>query len=157
MSMTQESTGGSERIVVGVDGSESSKDALTWAARQAKLTGATLAVISAWEDTSIWGRSPGWLPGVDPAAETMAALNETISEVLGSEPGVDLTTAIIEGHAAPRLLEESKTATLIVVGSSGRGEFAGMLLGSVSEFLVTHASCPVAIIRDHGGAHQTSH
>jgi nucleotide-binding universal stress UspA family protein len=157
MSMTQESTGGSERIVVGVDGSESSKAALAWAARQAKLTGATLTVISGWEETSIWGRSAGWLPGVDPAAETMAALNETISEVLGSEPGVDLTTAVIKGHAAPKLLEESKTASLIVVGSSGHGEFAGMLLGSVSAFLVTHASCPVAIIRGHGGARQTSH
>jgi nucleotide-binding universal stress UspA family protein len=154
--MTQESTGGSERIVVGVDGSESSKAALAWAARQAKLTGATLTVISAWEDTSIWGRSAGWLPGVDPAANTMAALNETIREVLGSEPGIDLTTAVIGGHAAPKLLEESKTASLVVVGSRGRGEFAGMLLGSVSEFLVTHSHCPVAVIRDHGGTNQAS-
>ena len=152
MSTTQGSTGNPERIVVGVDGSEPSKDALAWAARQAKLTGATLAVISAWEDTPIWGRSPGWPPGVDPQAHTVAALDETIREVLGSDPGFDLTKAAIEGHAAPKLLEESKTASLIVVGSSGHGEFAGMLLGSVSAFLVTHAHCPVAIIRDHGGA-----
>ena len=84
----------------------------------------------------------------------MAALNETISEVLESESGVDLTTAVVEGHAAPTLLEESKTASLIVVGSSGHGEFAGMLLGSVSEFLATHSHCPVAIIRNYGGAHR---
>ena len=157
MSTTQESTGKLERIVVGVDGSESSKDALAWAARQAKVTGATLAVISAWEDTSIWGRSPGWLPGVDPQTNAVAALDETIREALGSEPGVDLTKEVIEGHPAPKLLEESKTASLIVVGSSGHGEFAGMLLGSVSAFLVTHAYCPVAIIRDHGGADEREH
>lgn len=156
MSTTQESTGRPERIVVGVDGSESSKDTLAWAARQAKLTGMTLTVISAWQDTSIWGRSPGWLPGVDPATNTMAALNETISEVLGAESGADLKTAVVEGQPGPTLTEESKTASLIVVGSRGHGEFAGMLLGSVSEFLATHSYCPVVIIRYNAGTHRLS-
>ena len=146
--MTGESTGGSERIVVGVDGSESSKEALTWAARQAKLTGAPLTALSAWQDTSIWGRSPGWLPGVDPATATGEALEEIIGEVLGSEHDIDLQTTVVEGHPGPVLTEESKSASLIVVGRSGHGEFVGMLLGSVSEFLATHSHCPVTIVRD---------
>lgn len=124
-------------IVVGVDGSPSSKAALAWAARMAKLTDTPLLVVTAWHSRN----SYGW-PG------PTAMLEEALVEVMGSDPGIELTTAVREGHPAPVLTEQSKNASLIVVGSRGRGEFTGMLLGSVSEFLVTHAHCPVVVMRD---------
>ncbi len=126
-------------IVVGVDGSPSSKAALAWAARQAELSHVPLLVVSSWRS----GTSYGW-----PSAE--AIIEDCLTEVLGPDPGIDIGTLVLEGHPAPVLTEQSKTASLIVVGSRGRGEFAGMLLGSVSEFLSTHAHCPVLIVRDQG-------
>ncbi|MGA2037092.1 MAG: universal stress protein [Acidimicrobiales bacterium] len=61
---------------------------------------------------------------------------------------MELTTVVMEGHPARVLPDESKTASLVVVASRGNGEFAGMLLGSVSEFLTTHAHCPVVVRGD---------
>jgi nucleotide-binding universal stress UspA family protein len=62
----------------------------------------------------------------------------------------------VEGHLASVLTEQSKNASLIVVGSRGHGEFAGMLLGSVSEFLATHARCPVLVVREGLATKQAS-
>ncbi len=140
------------RIVVGVDGSSSSKDALSWAARQAQSTGASLEVVTTWE----WPISFGWVPpypqGYDPEADAKKALDETVAEVLGPSPAVKVRTQVVEGHPAPVLVELSKGAELLVVGSRGHGEFAGMLIGSVSEHCVTNAHCPVVVLRPtHGG------
>ncbi|HUZ20310.1 MAG TPA: universal stress protein [Acidimicrobiales bacterium] len=156
MSATQQNTSGPKRIVVGVDGSASSKAALAWAARQAKLTGTPLVVVVTWEFPTSYGW-PYQLPAdLDLAGDAAAMLGATVSEVLGPHAGVDLSSAVVEGHPAPTLVEESKTASLVVVGSRGHGEFAGMLLGSVSEFLTTHAHCPVVVVRDDGGEQQPS-
>ena len=136
------------RIVVGVDGSESSVRALTWAAQQAQLTGAVLEVVTTWE----WPTSYGWglvIPeGWSPTEDAQKVLDEAIEPVAGSHPGVTIRPTIIEGHPAPVLVKESEGAELLVVGSRGHGEFAGMLLGSVSEHCVTNARCPVLVIRD---------
>ncbi len=136
------------RIVVGVDGSESSVRALTWAAQQAQLTGAVLEVVTTWE----WPTSYGWglvIPeGWSPTEDAQKVLDEAIEPVAGSYPGVTIRPTIIEGHPAPVLVKESEGAELLVVGSRGHGEFAGMLLGSVSEHCVTNARCPVLVIRD---------
>jgi nucleotide-binding universal stress UspA family protein len=135
-------------IVVGVDGSESSLAALRWAVRQAKLTGAPLEIVSAWE----WPVSyAGWEtpapPDYDPADEARRQLDKAVSAVLTAGDAIEVRRSVIEGHAAPVLDALSKTADLVVVGSHGRGEFAGMLLGSVSEHCVTHCHCPVVVIR----------
>jgi nucleotide-binding universal stress UspA family protein len=137
MASTDEVRGNSDPILVGVDGSPSSRAALAWGARQAKLTNRPLLVVTVWH----FRNSYGW-PG------PKAMLEETVQEVLGANPDIDLTTTVREGHPAAVLTEQSKTASLVVVGCRGRGEFAGMLLGSVSEFLTTHAHCPVVVIRN---------
>lgn len=133
-------------IVVGVDASDPSKEALRWASRQAELTGDELRVVMSWEIPSMayWAPVP---EGLDFEKETGQVLHRTVVEVLGEHPTVAVTELVREGHPAPVLLAESAHADLLVVGSRGHGEFTGMLIGSVSEHCVTHASCPVVVVR----------
>lgn len=140
--------GKKDHIVVGIDGSPSSKSALAWAAEQARLTRSRLLVVATWHLPFSYGFAPNWPSDVDLASDTASVLEDSVAEVLGENPDIEMATEVIEGHPAPVLTELSKTATLVVVGSRGHGEFAGMLLGSVSEFLTTHAHCPVVVIRD---------
>lgn len=136
-------------IVVGIDGSEPSRQALRWAARQAKLTGAKLHVVICWELPSLAYMSP--LPaGLDFEGDTRTVLQATLEEELGAD-AAQVETSIAEGHPAPVLVEQSKYADLLVVGSRGHGAFTGMLLGSVSEHCVTHAQCPVVVVRGPKG------
>lgn len=136
-----------ERIVVGIDGSTSSKAALAWAANYAKLTGLPITAVTVWSFPLSWGWSPPWPQDFDPEQNAREVLEQVISEVLGSGPGVDVEALVLEGHPAPLLVDQSRSAELVVVGSRGHGEFFGMLLGSVSEFLATHGHCPVVIVR----------
>ena len=139
------------RIVVGVDGSESSVGALRWAVRQAELTGAPLDIVSAWEwPVSYMGWDIPLPPDYDPADEAKRQLDKAVAAVLTPGDAIEVRRSVIEGHAAPVLVDLSRTADLVVVGSHGRGEFAGMLLGSVSEHCVTHCHCPVVVIRGTG-------
>jgi nucleotide-binding universal stress UspA family protein len=131
-------------IVVGVDGSEGSKEALRWAARQAGLTGERLHVVSAWEYPVSWGWAPAFPADFDPEGDTRRALEATVQEVLGS--GADANLEVVEGRAAPSLLDAAADAELLVVGSRGLGGFASMVLGSVSEHCVHHGSCPVVVV-----------
>lgn len=134
-------------IVVGVDASEPSKSALRWAFRQAEMTGAPLRVVMSWDlpATAYWAVIP---EGLNFEADTRKVLDETVNEVLGPDPGVDVTAVVTEGRPAAALIDESKGASLLVVGSRGHGAFAGMLLGSVSEHCVSHAHCPVVVVRE---------
>lgn len=136
---------GAARVVVGVDGSASSLDALDWAADYAASTGAPIQLIAAWS----WPNSYGWavpLPeGYSPSADAERVLSECRARVLGHHPGLSLTTAALEGHPAQVLVELSSGAALLVVGSRGHGQFAGMVIGSVSEHCAAHARCPVLI------------
>jgi nucleotide-binding universal stress UspA family protein len=134
------------RIVVGVDGSEASKDALRWAARQAQLTGASLEAVMSWEIAA-----PSTYPvpvpdGYDPASNATDALNETVQSVLGQPDGFELVPAVLQGPAANTLVHEARGADLLVVGSRGHGTLVGILLGSVSEQCVAHAPCPVVVV-----------
>jgi len=142
---------GSEKngvIVVGIDGSESSREALHWAVAQAKVTGVTVEAVMAWAWPTSWGRTPTWPPGQDPADETRKLLAEAVDSVLGRHSALDVHEVVVEGHAAPALIAASEHADLLVVGSRGHGAFAGMLLGSVSQHCVTNAACPVVVVRD---------
>jgi nucleotide-binding universal stress UspA family protein len=135
-------------IVVGVDGSDASKDALRWAARQAKRDNTPLRVILAWHipNTFYGGGVPGAIER-DLEGESQATLDEIIAEVVGADGPADVTAHAIEGHPAPELVKASQTAELLVVGHRGRGAFAGMLLGSISDYCVRYASCPVVVVR----------
>jgi nucleotide-binding universal stress UspA family protein len=134
-------------IVVGVDGSDASKDALRWAHKQAGFTGASLEVIATWEYPTSFGWAPAWPSDWNPAEDAKKALATLAEEVLGANPDVKVRQVVLEGHPAPILVAAGANADLLVVGSRGHGEFAGMLIGSVSEYCAMHAPCPVVIIR----------
>jgi nucleotide-binding universal stress UspA family protein len=133
-------------IVVGIDGSESSRAALRWAAHQAQLIGAELRPVQAWEHPYTFGMPVDYSDD-DSEADARGDLQRTINEVLGNQPEVPVSPQVVRGHPAAVLTEAAKQAALLVVGSHGRGAFAGMLLGSVSQHCVQHATCPVLVIR----------
>ena len=134
-------------IVVGVDGSEPSLDALRWAAHQAALTGVPLRVVMAWQLPVTYGYPVPYPDDFDPEADTERALAEAVTTALGANPVIEVHSEVVQGPPAPALLAASKGAGLLVVGSRGHGAFSGMLLGSVSEHCAHHAGCPVVIIR----------
>jgi nucleotide-binding universal stress UspA family protein len=135
------------RVVAGIDGSEASLDALGWAAREAGFIGARLEVLTTWE----WPNSLGWSVPVpddfDPESQVRSALDDAVASARAAHPGLDVVARVVQGHPAPILVEASKGADLLVVGSRGHGEFVGMLIGSVSEFCATNAHCPVLVHR----------
>ena len=139
--------GSAAPIVVGIDGSESSNAAFEWAVKQARLTNVPLVAIAAWEWPTNYGTPLVWPEEIDFEADARAMLERTVDQILGVEHRTEVTQQVIHGHPAPILEEQSRSASLVVVGCRGHGEFAGMLLGSVSEFLSTHAHCPVVIVR----------
>jgi nucleotide-binding universal stress UspA family protein len=139
------------RVVVGVDGSPSSRAALCWAVSQAALTGAVVEAVTAWEFPAAvvgygWGATVALVAGqYEELAEKM--VTEVVSGTVDPGSGVQVITRVKEGNAAQVLLDASVGADLLVVGSRGHGTFAGALLGSVSTHCVHHATCPVVVIR----------
>jgi nucleotide-binding universal stress UspA family protein len=134
-------------IVVGLDGSDSSMQALTWALRQAQLTGASVEVVAAWHIPVSWGWGVPITPAASPQPDTEKMLEDALQPVRQHYPDIAIGSRVKEGHPAEVLVDASRGADLLVVGSRGHGEFAGMLLGSVSEHCVTNAHCPVVVIR----------
>lgn len=136
-------------VVVGVDGSHGSARALEFAIGEARIRGADLKAVAAWEiPPAVY--STGWVQvTVDPAEfEKIAksALERMIAEAHAETSGVSVTPIVRRGHAADALVAESRGADLLVVGSRGLGGFKELLLGSVSQQCVHHAKCPVAIV-----------
>ena len=144
--MTTEPEPATNRIVVGVDGSDESKQALRWAAQQARYTGSSLEVVTAWQLPLGFGWTT-FPEDYDPEADAKQVLDAVIQEVLGDKPDLEIRRLVEEGQPAASLLRLSKDANALVVGSRGRGGFTGMLLGSTSQHLVQHAGCPVVVIR----------
>lgn len=146
--MTHASSPSSHRIVVGVDGSDSSMRALDWAIQQAELTRVSVLAVAAWH----WPVALGWgiplAPPYIPSQDAEAVMEDVLEPIRTKHPDVKIESRVVEGHPAPVLLEASRGADLLVVGSRGHGEFAGMLLGSVSEHCVSNASCPVLVLRE---------
>lgn len=140
-------------IVVGVDTSAGAKEALRFALEEARLRGASVRAVHAWRfipPTIGFPESGVELADVDVSRlrrGVEAALEETVAEVAGEQPGVEIRTRIVEGPAAAVLVDESRGAALLVVGSRGHGGFTGLLLGSVSQQVASHAACPVVIVR----------
>ncbi|MFF6996258.1 universal stress protein [Streptomyces sp. NPDC008313] len=140
------------RIVVGVDGSDSSKQALRWAVRQGELTGGVVEAVTAWDFPQFHG-ALGWLPpssGDEAALEgrARAELKQAVEEAVGPDPSAEVRTDVRYGTPASVLLNASHGASLLVVGSRGLGGFAGLMLGSVAQHCAQHASCPVVVFRD---------
>ena len=114
-------------IVVGVDGSEASKDALAWAAEQARVTSAELLAITTWRPPTTYGY-PADYSDVDFESEARKKLEQIVEVVLGTEPSVPLVMRVAEGHPAQILVDAAEGAGLLVVGSRGLGAFAGHAL-----------------------------
>lgn len=135
------------KVVVGVDGSPSSYEALRWAVRYAGLVGGTVDAVAVWELPGLYGWSA---PAVDMDVdedETRQRMRKELTDVLGPDRADSVRTHVVHGNPADVLLRAAEDATVLVVGSRGRGGFARALLGSVSQHVSQHASCPVVIVR----------
>ena len=137
-------------IVVGVDGSPSSRTALTWAAAEAADHGADLVVINVWEHTLLppagsVSVSERYVP--DPSQRTAQDLVNVIKEELGENPPVLVQPQVKQGNPAKVLIDQSEKADLLVVGTRGHGGFRGLVLGSVSQHVAAYANCPVTVVR----------
>lgn len=135
-------------VVVGVDGSASARQALTWAARYAALAGLPLAPIVVWHMPASLGYAVPLPSDWDPQGDARGLLEHELLPVLVESPSVEVHGSVLEGPPAQVLIDASKTASLVVVGNRGRGELSGLVLGSVSAHLVAHAHCPVVVVRD---------
>ncbi len=140
------------RIVVGVDGSSISEDALGFAFEEASLRGVGLTALHAWDAGFL--DLPGHGAPVPAQVATDAFLDEEIRVLAESLagwrekfPDVDVRQDVIKGRPAFELVAASRGAVLLVVGSRGRGGFTSLLLGSVSHTVLHHAHCPVAVVR----------
>jgi nucleotide-binding universal stress UspA family protein len=130
------------RIVAGVDGSVSSRQALAWAAQEARLRGARLEVVY-----STFYR-PELLQSYEGiAADEQGILDRAVASAKAMEPTVDVVGYKAGPPPAKALVEASEGADLLVVGIRGLGGFQELLLGSVSQQCARHARCPVAIVR----------
>jgi nucleotide-binding universal stress UspA family protein len=147
---TSESAMAHGRIVVGVDGSETSLHALRWADRQAQLTGATLEAVIAWEMPASFGWAgavPGLPEDVDIGAIATENLLEAIRQALPKDRADAVTPVSMMGNPAQAILDRAEGAELVVVGARGLGTFRATLLGSVSHTVTLHAPCPVVVVR----------
>lgn len=137
------------RIVVGIDDSPAATDALRWALNEARLRDATLEVVHTWA-FPIASELPGGEVSrlvTDLQRAASERLDKVVDGIGGADPNVKVVRRVLEGPAAPILLEAAVGAELLVVGSRGRGGFAGLLLGSVAQQCVHHAPCPVVVVR----------
>ena len=136
-------------IVVGVDGSKGAVEALKFAINEARIRGADVKAVAAWEvPAAAYGS--GWIPiPVDPSDYEKIGqdvLDQSLEEAGAAKADVKVTPVLREGQAADVLVAEAQGADLLVVGSRGLGGFKGLLLGSVSQQCAHHATCPVAIV-----------
>ncbi|NES31758.1 universal stress protein [Micromonospora terminaliae] len=134
-------------VVVGADGSPSSVEALGFAIERAAQRDVPVRALRVWEPPRE-GRVP---PGFDPeeaGATERAAAEADLAPWRETFPDVPVEVVANPGSPSALLVEESRSAQLVVVGSRGRGGLRGMLLGSVSQQLIQHAQCPVAVVRE---------
>ncbi|MET8471804.1 universal stress protein [Streptomyces sp. NPDC006422] len=139
-----------QTVIVGVDGSDPSLQALDWAADEAALRGGDLRVVHAsrWERYEVLQPSSGPTRGtLRQHAEHLVA--QALERARKRVPRVRMSGDVVDKDPSAALGEASREAGLIVVGSRGRGTFTGLLLGSVSLPVAAHAECPVVVVRGH--------
>lgn len=141
--MSEIATGG-PRIVVGVDGSPGSAQALQWALRLARAEHAVVDVVAAWEYPATLSWTAAW-EGYSPKDDLEKAVCSVVDDVYGPERPPWLHITIRHGHPVRVLLDASADALMLVVGSRGHGGFAGLLLGSVSARVAELAGCAVLV------------
>lgn len=144
-------------VVVGVDGSAAGAGAVDFAFAEAARRGTDLLALHAWSTWSVPPRPPADAdapyaaePG-ELAADEERLLAEALAGRQEQYPGVKVRQETVRGGTREALIEVSRTAQLLVVGARGRGGFTGLLLGSVSQAMLHHAHCPVAVVRGSAG------
>lgn len=146
-------TAGDERrtIVVGVDGSPGSEAALHWALAEAKRRSVDVVALDAWSLPPT--ASMAYVPSASGDAikdAATAALDDVVRRASGRYRGVTCEQVVVNGPPAVTLVEAAQQAAILVVGTRGRGGFAGLLLGSVSQHCAHHAPCPIVIVPSGG-------
>ncbi len=141
-------------VVVGVDGSEAGDRAVEFAAATAARSTSRLHLLSALREddkgayqTQPWELVTGPAVTAEKTEHASSLIEKLISAISARHPGLTITHEVIDGKPADALIEASKLAGLVVVGTRGRGGFKGLLLGSVSHGVIHEAACPVAVIR----------
>ncbi|WJK39679.1 universal stress protein [Solwaraspora sp. WMMA2056] len=134
-------------VVVGVDGSEASLLALRFAVDHAAGSGVGLRVLRAWSPPAQRWRPPAFDPREIVAAER-ALLDDEVAPWREKYPELTITVEAVGDSPGRVLVDATRTASLVVVGSRGRGGFTGLLLGSVSQQLLHHSHSPVAVVRE---------
>ena len=142
-------------ITVGIDGSAHSTLALEWAIKEAAIRHAPVTVLTVHTvPMSPWTGNPYTLPAdtddVQQAQQAAEELTLKVTSQLGTAKPSSVTVRAINGFPAQALIEASRTADLIVLGSRGAGGFARLMVGSVSSQVVHHAHCPVVVIPSEG-------
>jgi nucleotide-binding universal stress UspA family protein len=142
-----------DRMVVGIDGSTNSEQALGWALDRAAPRHARVEAVHTWQvfaSGTIHGIAASDHEQLEHAAHVV--LDGSVQRVVPDHPPVPVEQVVVPGPAAAALLEQSRDADLLVVGSRGRGGFSGLLLGSVSQQVVQHAPVPVVVVPEGGTA-----
>lgn len=139
-----EPIGRTDRVVVGVDGSEASVTALRRAVRIANALNASVEAVSTWRMPTGYATMGEF--EYSPLDDADAKLSGAAKSVFGAKSPQWFTATTFEGDAAEVLIEQSRGAEMLIVGSRGHGGIAGVLLGSVSATCAEHAHCPVLII-----------
>ena len=141
---------GPGRVVVGVDGSDASEPALGYAFDYAASTGASLLAVHTWWWEPLEGVSLGepWMGDwTEIASQEASLVSESLAGWSQGYPDVPVSSHVVRGDPVIELLDQSRDASLLVVGSRGRGGFIGLLLGSVSRRVLKRATVPVAVVR----------
>ena len=136
-------------VVVGVDGSDPSVAALSWASRYGAATGATVRAVRVWHYPTSAGLPPGKTP--QPVeGEVEGWIRDELSDAVAKaslDPSAQIESKIVYGHPAEALIDESRGQSLLVVGHRGHGGFAEVVTGSIAIHCVNHATVPVVVIR----------
>ena len=137
-------------VVVGVDGSPSSRHALRFAAEEARQRNAALTVVTSFDVPDILWPGAAVTTAVGHRLQVaQRAARKVVDEELPDRSGLTVDVVATTTPATVALVDRSLDADLLVVGSRGRGGFRGLLMGSVSLQCVLHAGCPVAVVRAH--------
>jgi nucleotide-binding universal stress UspA family protein len=139
-------------IVAATDGSEESLRAVGWAAREAVLRDAPLRIVSAAALLPRMSGSHG-ASSYDTVSDVILedrdlALTKAAEHAAATAPGLLIDTDRLDGKPAEAVTDSGSGAMMLVVGSRGNGAFTALILGSVSRYVATHASCPVVVVRE---------
>ncbi|MDX6221931.1 MAG: hypothetical protein QOD91_985 [Frankiales bacterium] len=137
-----------KRIVVGVDGSPGSREALRWAHDEAEVRAGSVIAVTAWAPSpmTVGAGLPPRIPDLTPDLAAREVLESTVEEVYGPGGPTAVEQRVEYGSPAKVLIDLSENADLVVIGGRGRGSFAGLALGSVSQQVAQRSLCPVVII-----------